>query len=201
MQKDLDICYKKKRVKIKKILLLPQWLGQKRRGFLFSLLLKELGKEPKIGRYFRVMGSSRVSIGDRFACDQLCTLNSSFDGLIELGNYVSLAANVTLNSSFNGLISIKDNVMIGPNAVLRCSSHSHESLQTPMRLQPHSPGYITKGSNVWIGANVVVLRNVSIGDGAIVGAGSVVTKNIARNDIVGGVPAKIIRTRSESCEK
>ena len=59
------------------------------------------------------------------------------------------------------------------------------------------PAPIHIGKNVWIGSNATVLPGVSIGDGAIVAAGAVVTKDVPENTIVGGVPAKVIRTISQ----
>lgn len=56
-------------------------------------------------------------------------------------------------------------------------------------------GLVTIGNDVWIGGNVVILRGVKIGDGAIIAAGAVVTKDVDPYTIVGGVPAKVIRTR------
>jgi acetyltransferase-like isoleucine patch superfamily enzyme len=56
-------------------------------------------------------------------------------------------------------------------------------------------GEITIGKNVYIGTNVLVVKPVSIGDGAVIGAGSVVTKNIPANEVWAGVPAKFIKQR------
>ena len=64
-----------------------------------------------------------------------------------------------------------------------------------MRLQPGPEKSIDIGSNVWIGFNVIVLKGVTIHDGAIVAAGSVVTKDIGINEIWAGVPAKKIGER------
>ena len=55
------------------------------------------------------------------------------------------------------------------------------------------PAPIVLGKNVWIGSNATVLQGVTIGDNAVVGAGAVVTKDVAANTVVGGVPAKFIK--------
>ena len=62
--------------------------------------------------------------------------------------------------------------------------------------QGHESGCITIGNNVWIGAGAIILPNVKIGDGVIIGAGSVVTKSFSANQVIGGVPAKLIKERT-----
>ena len=57
------------------------------------------------------------------------------------------------------------------------------------------PGEVINGNDVWIGLNVIVQRGITIGDGTIIGSGSVVTKDVPPYAIVGGIPAKIIRYR------
>lgn len=158
--------------------------------------LARLGSKANLGFGFRADGSESIRIEDFFCCDRLCSLNASMGGAINIGNHVSLASNVTINAACQGLIEISDEVMIGPNSVLRSSDHGFSLIDVPMRKQPHQPGVIRISRNVWLGANVTVVGNVNIGKGAIVGAGSVVTKDVEPYAIVGGVPAKLIRHRA-----
>ena len=65
----------------------------------------------------------------------------------------------------------------------------------PIRYQGHTGGTILLENGVWIGANVVVTRNVTIGANSIIAAGAVVTKDIPRYVVAGGVPAKVLRIR------
>lgn len=161
----------------------------------WAYYLARLGSKANLGVGFRAHGSESIEIGDFFNCDRLCTLNASMDGAIYIESHVSLASNVTINAACQGLIKICDEVMIGPNSVLRSSDHGFSLIDVPMRKQPHQPGFIRISRNVWLGANVTVVGNVNIGQGAIVGAGSVVTKDVEPYAIVGGVPAKLIRQR------
>lgn len=89
-----------------------------------------------------------------------------------------------------GGITIDDGALIGHNVVLATLNHL---------IEPEKRGGMTYapihiGKNVWIGANATVLPGVTIGDGAIVAAGSVVTKDVLPRTIVGGIPAKYIKS-------
>lgn len=86
-------------------------------------------------------------------------------------------------------ISIGNNVAISKGVIIR-DSDNHEIMGNDNPIsQP-----IMIGNHVWIGLNAMVLKGVTIGDGAIVAAGAVVTKDVPANTIVAGVPAKVIRT-------
>lgn len=92
--------------------------------------------------------------------------------------------------------TIEDEVLIAPNVAILSISHNHEKLEKSIVNQgdskPNAP-IIKKGA--WLGRNVIVLPGITVGEGAIVGAGAVVTKNIEPFTIVGGVPAKFIKKR------
>ena len=85
--------------------------------------------------------------------------------------------------------------MIGPYCLFASVKHGFEDWEKPMIFQPVSEAPITIENDVWIGAKVTVIGGVTIGNGAIVAAGSVVTKDVKPYAIVGGVPAKVIRYR------
>ena len=94
-----------------------------------------------------------------------------------------------------GKITIGDNVMLGPKVALYAVSHP---IDPQVRILNYDyPVPITIGNNVWIGGSAVICPGVTIGDNSIIGAGSVVTKDIPANVIAAGNPCKVIRPITE----
>ncbi len=100
-----------------------------------------------------------------------------------------------------GGIRLGDYVLIGPNVVITSSQHRYDTKDIPILFQGHQKKQVVIGNDVWIGANAVILPGVTIGDGTIIGAGSVVTNNTEPYSIVGGAPARKIGERPESPHK
>ena len=92
-------------------------------------------------------------------------------------------------------IVLGDDLLMGPGAKVFSSNHTVQ-MGTPMNSQPFREKDIIIGNDVWLGANAVVVAGVNIGDGAIIAAGSVVTKDVPEYTIAGGIPAKPIKKRS-----
>ncbi len=112
---------------------------------------------------------------------------------IEIGDHVCINHHTTISGI--GSLKLGSFIMIGPNCNILTSNHGFKSWHNPMMFQEVSSGAVEIGDDVWIGANVVVLPNVKIGRGAIIGANAVVADDIPAFAIAGGVPAKIIRYR------
>lgn len=111
----------------------------------------------------------------------------------DCGLNITVGKSVFINSCCNfqdqGGIRIGDGSLIGHKVVLATLNHG---------LAPEDRGSlyplpIVIGKNVWVGASATILPGVTIGDNAIIAAGAVVTKDVARNTIVAGVPAKVIK--------
>ena len=96
-------------------------------------------------------------------------------------------------------VTFGDNVFIAPNCVFSTAGHAIDSEQRSRGLEIALP--ITVGDNVWIGTNVSVLPGVTIGNNTIIGAGSVVNKNIPEGVIAAGNPCKVIRKITEDDKK
>lgn len=89
-------------------------------------------------------------------------------------------------------VTFGDNVFIGPNCGFYTPEHPLQAEERNKGLEYARP--ITIGNNVWLGGNVCVLSGVTIGDNVVIGAGSVVTKNIPSNCVAVGNPCKVIKT-------
>ncbi len=113
---------------------------------------------------------------------------------INYGKNIKIGKNVFINFNCTfldlGGIIIEDNVLIAPNVSLLSEAHPIE----PENRQSLVPGLVHIKKNVWIGANATILPGVTIGENSIVASGAVVAKNVPDNTLVGGVPAKTIKT-------
>ncbi len=98
---------------------------------------------------------------------------------------------INMGCSFQdwGGITVGDDCLIGHNCTICTVNHSKEAARRgDMTCSP-----VRIGNRVWVGANVTILPGVSIGDGAIIAAGAVVTRDVEAGTVVGGVPAKFIK--------
>lgn len=121
-------------------------------------------------------------------------LHSNWGGKhIHLGNNVYFNFNATLVDDTH--IYIGDCTMLGPNVVIATAGHPILPELREKALQYNLPVHI--GKNCWLGAGVIVLPGVTIGDNTVIGAGSVVTKDIPANVVAVGNPCKVLREINE----
>lgn len=115
---------------------------------------------------------------------------------IHVGNYFLANCNVTILDIHE--VRIGDYVQIAPNTLITTVNHPLNPLSRRKHLAIAKPVKI--GNDVWIGANVVILPGVTIGNNAVIAAGAVVNKDVPDNSLVGGVPAKLIKTLPNDLE-
>ena len=111
----------------------------------------------------------------------------------DFGKNITVGENVFINACCHfqdhGGVTIGNGCQIGHNVVFATLDHG----TAPEDRGAMYPAPIRLGKNVWVGSNSTILRGVTVGDNAIIAAGSVVTKDVAANTVVGGVPARHIR--------
>jgi acetyltransferase-like isoleucine patch superfamily enzyme len=112
---------------------------------------------------------------------------------LEVGEEVDFALDVLVTTG--GGVRIGDRTLIGYRTQILSSNHRVPPLPARIFDAGHEGKPVTIGNDVWIGANCLILPGVAIGDGCVIGAGSVVTKSIEANSIAVGNPARVIRNR------
>jgi maltose O-acetyltransferase len=110
---------------------------------------------------------------------------------IIIGDYSGLG----VNCDVRGPLFIGSYVMMGPDVIILTNSHQFQNINIPMSQQGSNVKPVEIGDDVWIGCRAIILPGIKIGKGAIIGAGSVVTKDVPAYAIVGGNPAKVIKYR------
>ena len=152
----------------------PFGLGEKRfRAFLARKLFRQAGQHINIEK------------GVFFGSGQL----------ISIGDY----SGIGINASLSGEVTIGSHVMMGPEVMIYTYGHQFDDLEKPMIFQGNSePKPVRIEDDVWIGARAIILPGVTIGRGSIIGAGSVVTKDVPAYAVMGGNPAKMIRMRNNN---
>ena len=171
---------------------IPGRVGRLFRRFLYRFFLRA-GTDLNISTGVTIQGFSNIEVGNNVSIMSQSYLYAT-DAFLKIGDNFSMNSNSCLGAD-GGRIYIGDNVLIAQNVVLRAANHSHDLVDIPIKDQGHKSGTIQIGDGVWIGANSVILTDVTIGKHSIVAAGAVVTKDVMPFTIVGGVPAKIIQHR------
>ncbi len=160
---------------LRKIILIIRYspfnISIKLRYILYKSLMKGIGEKCNILESVVISHPDKVSLGKRVSIHQFCYLDGQ--GEIEIGNDVAIANHVKILTSDhvfkNNDVSIKD--------------------------QGIEIDKITIKDNVWIGAGATILKGVVIGENSIIGAQSLVNKNVPPNVIAAGVPCKVVKER------
>ena len=154
-----------------------------------------------------------VSLGKNVLIGKNVVIKTTDNGKIIIGNNVSIEANTYLYAQsgeiiidencfvgFGSQVVAKKSINIGADclisaySIIRDANHGTKK-NIPINAQPHNVEEIIIEDDVWIGAHSVVTAGCTVGQGAVVGANAVVTKDIEPYTVVGGVPAKFIKKR------
>lgn len=161
---------------------------------LFRVLGMKAGSRNRMEGAGRVRRCSQIEMGSYNAFAQgyyLWPDDHSYAGVrIRIGNWNYFNRNLMIDAC--GLVEIGNQNMFGPDVYITDSNHRFGPGVIPNE-QPMNVGKVKIGSRCWIGAGVVILKNVELGDGCVVGAGAVVTRSVAPGIVVAGVPARCIR--------
>jgi len=140
-----------------------------------------------------IIFGSNVSIQKRTVIECSGSLKHLGKGL-KVGNNVGIGSNSFLGCA--GGIEIGDDTIIGNFVSFHSENHNFDRSDIPIRLQGVNHKGIKIGKNCWIGAKVTILDGTVLGDGCIVAAGAVLNGKVyPKNSIIGGVPAKVIKSR------
>jgi acetyltransferase-like isoleucine patch superfamily enzyme len=148
--------------------------------------------------YISAMGKEGITFGNNVGIGAhsrvvvSTTLNHLGEG-IRIGNNVGIGEFAYLGGA--GGLEIGDDCIIGQYFSCHPENHATGNIKEPIRLQGVTRKGIRIGNNCWIGSKVTILDGVTIGDGCILAAGAVVTKSFPANSIIGGVPAKLLKSR------
>jgi acetyltransferase-like isoleucine patch superfamily enzyme len=196
---------------------LPSIFASYGRGILYKALLGRAGKNCLIERNVTLHLPGRIFLENHVVIQEYSVLDP-FDpaGRIVLKDHVQISRNSLLKSG-KGWIEIDASVYIGPNAVfygiggirigphcliannvqLLSGNHVFQDRNRLIKEQGSDNHPIVIGEDVWIGASAIVLGGVTIGRGAVIGAGSVVKSDIPEYGVAVGNPAKVVRMRGE----
>jgi GT2 family glycosyltransferase/acetyltransferase-like isoleucine patch superfamily enzyme len=197
---------------------MPGALGLLLRSKLYPKLLGRVGRNATFGVGVVLRHPGKIFIGDNVIIDDCCVLDAKGKDNhgIRIGNGVFLGRNTILNCK-NGDIILEDNVNISFNTTIFSASevrvgadnllaaycylvggtHHFDDPSVPVMYQGRSSKGIQIGPGGWLGAHVTVFDGVKIGKHAVIGAGSLVNKDLPDNVVAAGAPAKVIRKRKE----
>lgn len=180
---------------MKKIIILFLFIPFIKRAYIRKYYATGLGTYI-VNSFFKViLGINKGNFLFHFTSRVNQSNNIKINGKNKENVYLSFASSGgCYYQAING-IEIGEGTLWSCNCSFISANHSEGNLKEHIKVNP-----IKVGKNVWIGANCVILPGVEIGDNAIVGAGSVVTKNVIENSIVAGVPAKLIKMKNVTYE-
>lgn len=186
------------------------------RNKYYAAQLKSMGKNVRIGYGVKIVNPQYISIGDDVLIDDHVTLIARGPGGLSIGSHIHINDRVYLDTEReDGYINVHDHVYIGTGTTLfghyGMEIGEHALLAQNITITPYSHIFedpddyiinqgghsrkVTIGKDSYLGMNVCVLYSADIGDGSVIGSGSVVVKPIPPYSVAVGNPAKVIRKR------
>lgn len=164
-------------------------------SFAIARRLRSCGRGTRFGKVEFAHGLDRIAVGEDTIFLPHLYLTTWGRGEIRIGSFGSFGSYCHL-SAFSS-ITIGDNLLTGKWVSIVDNDHGVTDAATlalpPLSRSLHAKGPVVIGNNVWIGDKATVLSGVTIGDGAVVGANAVVTKDVPPYAVVAGNPARIVK--------
>ncbi len=164
---------------------------------------KSFGSKGLVCRGLHLIGADKIEIGDNCLISKNSFLTAweicdrGNQTLIKIGNHCCFGAYNHITAS--NKIIIGDNCLTGKWVTITDNSHGKTDIAS-LRISPSKRDIVSKGAviigkNVWVGDKATILPNVTIGEGAVIAANAVVTKDVPSHCVVGGNPAKILKNK------
>lgn len=177
------------------LLRIPRGAMSRIRLTAYRLLGMKQGQRNRMEGGGRCRRLNQIAIGNFNAFTQGCWLwpvDENYDGIrIRIGNGNYFNRNLMIDAC--GYVEIGNENMFGPDVYIADSNHTYGNGVSPKTLSMNR-GRVKIGNHCWIGAKVVILKDVELGDGCVVGAGAVVTKSFPSGSIIAGIPARPLHT-------
>ena len=148
----------------------------------------------RAGFKLRLAPNARFQTGEACVLDTDTTIECA--GNLNIGSRVIFGHHCTIGCKES--IEIGDDCLLAEMVSIRDHDHNFARLDVPIRTQGATCAPVKIGRDVWLGAKVTVLRGIIIGDGAIIGANAVVTRDIPAGAIAVGIPARVVKMRDAS---
>jgi acetyltransferase-like isoleucine patch superfamily enzyme len=191
------------------------------RGLFLRLRIKSARGMLLLGKGVTIRQAGYLEVGRNFIAQDHCEINCLsqkgivFGDKVTVGSYAiirptnlyggepGVGLKIGNNSSIgpyayigcSGYIEIGDNVMMSPRVSIYAENHIFDRLGIPIIEQGVKRSFVKIEDDCWIAANSVILAGVTIGKGAVIAAGSIVTKDVSPYTVVGGNPARVIKSR------
>jgi acetyltransferase-like isoleucine patch superfamily enzyme len=190
------------------------------RGSFLKLTLNKSGKKLFLGKRTKVLHKGHIEMGNSVTINDYAEINGlSTDGLklgnnINIGKYSIISCTGSLKHLGKGIrigdnfgcgdwcffgaaggIKIEKNVIMGQNVRMHSENHNYDRTDIPIKEQGVTQKGIVIEEDCWIGSGAVILDGVTIGKGSVVGANTLVIKDIEPYSVAVGNPAKIVKTR------